>query len=132
MPEGDTLHRIAARVGPVLSGGTVTRLALADLGDVREAHGWTVTGVEAIGKHLLVSFDAGWTLRTHLGMHGRVFTARPGRPLPRHPTFVVSVAWTGGSSPEVGGIPQRVMGVTSPYGSLVDSPCGSKNPVLTW
>ena len=92
MPEGDTLHRIAARIGPVLTDGAVAALSLADRGEVAEARGWIVTGVRALGKHLLIAFDAGWTLRAHLGMNGRVFVARPNQRIPRHPTFTVTVA----------------------------------------
>ena len=91
MPEGDTLHRIAARVGPKVVGGAVERLVLADRGDVDEARGWSVEDVRAIGKHLVVTFDSGWTLRTHLGMNGRVFVGTPRREPPRRPTFLVRV-----------------------------------------
>ncbi len=95
MPEGDTLHRIAARIGPALSDRTVTRLALADRGDVEEAEGWRVDDVRALGKHLLIGFDAGWTLRTHLGMNGRVFVLDAGRRPPRTPTFLLRVTPAG-------------------------------------
>jgi endonuclease-8 len=92
MPEGDTLHRIAARIGPALAGRTVSRLALADRGDVEEARGWRIDDVRALGKHLLIGFDSGWTLRTHLGMDGRVFVVAAGRRDPRSPTFLLRVA----------------------------------------
>jgi len=92
MPEGDTLHRIAARIGPALADRAVARLALADRGDVEEADGWRVDGVRAVGKHLLIGFDSGWTLRTHLGMNGRVFVVAEGRRAPRSPTFLLRVA----------------------------------------
>jgi endonuclease-8 len=89
MPEGDTLHRIAARIGPVVTGRTVARLSLADRGDLREAAGWRVDEVRALGKHLLIGFDASWTLRTHLGMNGRVHVTDAGRRPPRTPTFLL-------------------------------------------
>lgn len=99
MPEGDTLHRIAARVGPALTGGTVRSLAVSHLGEVPEARGWMIQDVAAQGKHLLVTFDSDWTLRTHLGMKGKVFLARPGAHTPRHPTFRIDFEAAGGGGP---------------------------------
>jgi endonuclease-8 len=40
--------------------------------------GATVTSVEARGKHLLIGFDSGLELRSHLGMHGSWHRYRPG------------------------------------------------------
>jgi endonuclease-8 len=40
--------------------------------------GVVVTGVEARGKHLLVHFDDGWTLQTHMRMTGSWHLYRPG------------------------------------------------------
>jgi endonuclease VIII len=71
MPEGDTVHRIAAVLQRELAGRTLARLVVRDRGDVPELAGRDVARVEAIGKHLLVHIDGGWTLRVHLGMHGR-------------------------------------------------------------
>jgi endonuclease VIII len=70
MPEGDTIHRIARAMQRELEGRTVDRLMLRDRGDVTELAGSTASRVEANGKHLLIHFDGGWTLRVHLGMHG--------------------------------------------------------------
>lgn len=91
MPEGDTLHRIAAKVHPAVSGREVARLTLADRGEIPEAEGWRVEGARAVGKHLLVAFETGWTLRTHLGMNGRVFVAGPGMNVPARTTFTLRV-----------------------------------------
>jgi endonuclease-8 len=74
VPEGDTLHRAAARVGGALIGDVLVAVAGSHPSIQREGgrlRGGTVTSVEAIGKHLLVHTDAGWSLRTHLGMTGR-------------------------------------------------------------
>jgi endonuclease-8 len=98
MPEGDTLHRIAARVGGGVAGGVVERLFLADRGDVRDAVGWGVENVFAVGKHLLVGFDSGWALRTHLGMNGRVFAVPLRGEPPRGPTFLIRVDPRSGAS----------------------------------
>ena len=82
MPEGDTLHRIARALAPALTGRTIDEIEVHDAGEVAELRGRTVTGVEARGKHLLVHIDGGWTLRTHLGMEGKVrrLHARERRP----------------------------------------------------
>lgn len=74
MPEGDSLHRVAARLG-VLVGerieadsphprGRATRVAEA-------VDGHVLASVEAIGKNLLLHFDPPVTLRSHLRMTGR-------------------------------------------------------------
>lgn len=75
MPEGDTVHRAAARLGAALVGRPVVRFAsslpaLAARGRSLRLAGATVAKVEAAGKHLLVSFSNGAVLHTHLGMTG--------------------------------------------------------------
>lgn len=72
MPEGDTIHRIARALAAELPGRAVDRLTLRDAGEVVELAGRAVEGVEALGKHLLIHLQGGWSLRVHLGMHGRV------------------------------------------------------------
>ncbi|MDH3222344.1 MAG: formamidopyrimidine DNA glycosylase [Gemmatimonadota bacterium] len=71
MPEGDTIHRLAHRMGKDLVGRTLTALSVQGVGVVPELAGASVEGVEARGKHLLVHFEPGWSLRVHLGMKGR-------------------------------------------------------------
>jgi endonuclease VIII len=71
VPEGDTVHRIATVLRRELQGRTLERLYLRDRGDIDELRGRDVARVEAVGKHLLVHIDGGWTVRVHLGMHGR-------------------------------------------------------------
>ena len=70
MPEGDTIHRAAARLHAALAGQTVLRsdvrvprFATADLGGKR------VDEVVAIGKHLLMRIGA-VTVHSHLKMEG--------------------------------------------------------------
>lgn len=71
MPEGDTLHRSANRLRPALEGQRLARFEAPRLtGPVRPAVGSTIVTVEAVGKHLLISFDDGVVLRTHLRMSG--------------------------------------------------------------
>lgn len=69
MPEGDTIHKLAARVGPLLIGQPLVRVTTQGL--ARAATGRTVTAVSAHGKHLLIELDDGSYVRTHLGMYGR-------------------------------------------------------------
>jgi endonuclease-8 len=82
MPEGDTLHRTAQTLGRALSGRKVTHFecAYAQPSTVIRDHpvtGETVTQVLAVGKHLLISFSNGFTLRTHLRMNGSWHVYRP-------------------------------------------------------
>lgn len=69
MPEGDTIHRMHARVAPILTGATLARVTTQGL--IRGLDGRTVTTVEVHGKHLILSLDDGTQIRIHLGMYGR-------------------------------------------------------------
>jgi endonuclease-8 len=71
MPEGDTIHRIARALDRDLTGQKLVRLAVRDLGLIRELAGKQVLSSRAHGKHLLLAIEGDWTLRVHLGMHGR-------------------------------------------------------------
>src|SRR3954452_22315529 len=71
MPEGDTLARIASVLRPLLVGKQI----VAARGRPGGAHlervvGCTVLDIDTRGKHLLIDFDNGLTLHTHLGLHG--------------------------------------------------------------
>ena len=70
MPEGDTLHRTANRLRPALAGATLVRFEAPRLLGDRPRPGIEISDVEAVGKHLLIHFADGLTLRTHLGMPG--------------------------------------------------------------
>ena len=70
MPEGDTLAKAAARLRPALAGHVLTRFDAPRLRGDRPAVGSRIESVEARGKHLLVHFEGGLTLRTHLRMTG--------------------------------------------------------------
>jgi endonuclease-8 len=70
VPEGDTLHRAANRLRPALAGATLTRFEAPRLRGDRPTPGVEIREVEAVGKHLLIHFADGLTLRTHLGMPG--------------------------------------------------------------
>ena len=71
MPEGDTLARIAAVLRPMLV-GQIIRDARGRPGgaQLERVVGRTVLSVTNRGKHLLIDFDNGMTLHTHLGLHG--------------------------------------------------------------
>jgi endonuclease VIII len=77
--EGDTLARIATVLGETLVGQRV-EAAQARPGSAAldRVSGTTIESVEARGKHLLIGFDNGLTLHTHLGLHGSWHRYRPG------------------------------------------------------
>jgi len=86
MPEGDSLHRAAGRL-QVLVGERVEvetphpRAAVKGLAE--RLDGRRLERVEAVGKNLLLHFDGGLVLRSHLRMSGRWRVERRG------------AAWTG-------------------------------------
>ena len=81
MPEGDTLHRTADGLRPHLVGRTVTAArARAGGAQAERVVGSTVEAVEAVGKNLLLRFDNGLEIRTHLRMNGSWHRYRPGEP----------------------------------------------------
>ena len=71
MPEGDSIHQVAARLRPALEGKTLVRFEARRAAGSVPRPGATITTVEAVGKHLLVHFDDGHVLQTHLRMTGR-------------------------------------------------------------
>jgi endonuclease VIII len=90
VPEGDTVWLAAKRMHTALTGATLRRgelrvpaLAATDLA------GRTVTEVVPRGKHLLVRFADGWTLRTHFRMDGSWHIYRPGAKWRGGPAFAV-------------------------------------------
>jgi endonuclease VIII len=86
MPEGDTLVRTAAGLRPHLVGRRVTGAQARQPGpQVERLVGATVTAVEAAGKNLLIRFDNGLEVRTHLRMHGSWHRYRPGEAWRRAP-----------------------------------------------
>ena len=75
MPEGDTIHRAAALIRPVLAGHVPDVLRTPhprfarDRWEERLA-GRSVRAVDAVGKHLLLRFEGGLTIHSHLRMSG--------------------------------------------------------------
>jgi endonuclease VIII len=74
MPEGDSLHRAAERL-QVLVGERVEASSPNPRGLVtgvaRAVDGRVLESVEAVGKNLLLRFEGGVTVRSHLRMNGR-------------------------------------------------------------
>ncbi len=93
MPEGDTVWLSARRLNQALAGRALTvsdfRVpALATL-DLR---GRSVVEVLARGKHILIRFDDGRSLHSHLRMDGSWYLARAGARAPRrHPEHLIRV-----------------------------------------
>ena len=78
MPEGDTIHRTAASLDRALAGSELVRFEAPRLLYAPFPDGTIVEGAEAVGKHCLVRFDDGRTLRTHMRMTGSWHLYRPG------------------------------------------------------
>lgn len=78
MPEGDTILRAARTLARALEGKRIVRFRspLPALGDARLA-GRTVVRVESRGKHLLMHFDDGRALHSHMRMTGSWHIYRP-------------------------------------------------------
>ncbi|GAA1679314.1 Fpg/Nei family DNA glycosylase [Nonomuraea maheshkhaliensis] len=77
MPEGHLIHRYADAQDADLSGRVVRASGPQGRFDARPYDGRTVTGVEAVGKHLLYHFedlypdpDPAVAIHVHLGMRG--------------------------------------------------------------
>lgn len=79
MPEGDSIHRLAARLRPGLVGEKVRAFDAHGIEDAvaETLIGHEVVSVEARGKNLLVAFDDGRALHVHLRMLGRMGFERP-------------------------------------------------------
>ena len=88
MPEGDALHRAARRLQPLVGDRVEVetphpRAAATQVAE--RLDGRRLLGVEAVGKNLLLTFEGGLVLRSHLRMSGRWTvvprgSARRGRP----------------------------------------------------
>jgi endonuclease-8 len=81
MPEGDTIHRAAHTLSRAI-GGKVIRRARSPLPALAKGAeslaGRSIEAVEAHGKHLLIRFDDGRALHSHMRMTGSWHIYRPG------------------------------------------------------
>jgi endonuclease-8 len=104
MPEGDSLHRAAQRL-QVLVGQRVEvetpHPRAAVKGIAERLDGRRLDGVEAVGKNLLLHFDGGLVLRSHLRIKGRWRLERRGAARAGKPWLVLrgaeheAVLWNG-------------------------------------
>ena len=75
MPEGDTIHRAAAKMRLALEGKEIGRAETPGPrspihGRAGTLEGRTLEAVEARGKHLIAHFSGGLAVHSHLGMNG--------------------------------------------------------------
>ncbi len=104
MPEGDSLRNAAARLrvleGQVIEARTPHPRAAA-LGIAPYIDGKRLDRVEVVGKNLLLTFDDGTVLRSHLRMRGRWHVGRAGAPRVGTPWLVLrgseheAILWNG-------------------------------------
>ena len=88
MPEGDSLHRAAIRLQPLVG----RRIAASSphprgeaTGVARAVDGRVLESVEAVGKHLLLRFEGGVTVRSHLRMTVLAFSTREANDIVYYP-----------------------------------------------
>jgi endonuclease VIII len=104
MPEGDSIHRAAQRLQALVGErlrveSPHPRAAVLGLG--RRLDGRRLEAVEAAGKNLLLRFEGGVTLRSHLRMKGRWRVQPRGTELRGSPWLVLrgreleAVQWNG-------------------------------------
>lgn len=79
MPEGDTIFQTAAALRPLLLGQPIVAARARIPGPaIERVVGTHVTSVEPVGKHMLIRFDNGLALHTHLRMGGTWHRYAPG------------------------------------------------------
>ena len=92
MPEGDSLHRIARRlqvlVGERVEAESPNPRGLAT-GVARAVDGRVLDSVEAVGKNLVLRFEGGVVVRSHLRMNGRWRVRERGGPSQRGAPWLV-------------------------------------------
>ena len=92
MPEGDSLHRIARRLQPLVGERVEAESPHprgAATGVARAVDGRVLEHVGAVGKHLVLRFEGGVVVRSHLRMSGRWRVDPRGRVLRGRPWLVL-------------------------------------------
>lgn len=126
VPEGDTIHRAARTLHRALAGRTVVRFesvfpALTRVHDDAPLTGRTIEAVSAHGKHLLMHFSGGHTLRTHMRMNGSWHIYRPGERWQRG---------RGGMRIVIATAQFEAVGFNIPVAEFISTPRLSKHPEL--
>lgn len=88
MPEGDTIWRAAAFLHEALKG---KRVVAARPDRFNRLAGTTVTDVKPVGKHLLIRFDSGLAMHSHMRMQGAWHVYRHDEPW-RRPAWQVKAS----------------------------------------
>ena len=134
MPEGDTIYRAAAMLARALVGRTVTRFEtayaqLARIDDDAPLAGRTIEAVWSEGKHLLMRFSGGHTLRTHMRMNGSWHIYRPGDAWQRPRRDLRILIETGPAPPTQRRARRPTQRASSPLPSRCPSPsCSTREP----
>jgi endonuclease-8 len=92
MPEGDSLRRAARRLQPLVGERVEAESPhprAAVTGVAARLDGLTLESVEAVGKNLLLRFEGGVVLRSHLRMSGRWYVRPRGSPMYGRPWLVL-------------------------------------------
>lgn len=121
MPEGDTIHRMAATLRAALLGARLTGFRAPRLGPTQPAPGETIDRIEARGKHLLLWFSGGLIHHSHMRMTGSWHLYRPGEPWRRGPGAARTVV-------EVPGVVAVCFG--APVVELLDEGALRRHPAL--
>jgi endonuclease VIII len=80
VPEGDSIHRIALRLGPLVGervAATSPHPQGRATGVAAAVDGLVLESVEAVGKHLELEFSGGVFITSHLRMNGRWIVSGP-------------------------------------------------------
>src|SRR5215510_15686376 len=92
MPEGDALHRAARRLQPLVGQRLEAESPhprAAVTGVAERVDGLRLESVDAVGKNLLLRFEGGVVVRSHLRMRGRWFVRPRGAPTFGRPWLVL-------------------------------------------
>src|SRR5690242_14385134 len=94
MPEGDSIHRAARRVGAALVGSEIRSIEMPQPRHSRDRwaerlEGRGVRSVDAHGKHLFLRFDGDLVIHSHLRMTGSWKVRPRGEALPRTAWLVI-------------------------------------------
>lgn len=80
MPEGDTIRRLAHRLNVRFAGAKIERSVFRHpRWATHDLIGSRIEEVVSYGKHLLIRFDGGITLHTHLRLQGSVVARIPAK-----------------------------------------------------